>query len=168
MTLKRGGRVGRRMIAMKRILPLCLLLASTTVFAQEFGRASGGDISMITKGPTVFSGSLGASFGVGGGRSYMGSAGGAIVKDKMWFFGSAEVLQPQRISSVFAPQLSLGQAVGGSVNSQIGDRNSLGASFRSAQPSFNAGLPSNFLSLRYTGMLSPSSFVTVSASSTKQ
>lgn len=138
------------MDAMKRILPLCLLLVSTTAFAQEFGRASGGDLSMLTKGPSMFSGSLSASWGFGSGKGYAGTAGGTLLKDRMWFFGTAEHLQPTRFSTTL-PQISLGNAIGASLNTQLGDRNAFGASFR------QTSIPSNFLSLRYTGMISSSS-----------
>ena len=108
---------------------------------------------MVTKGPSMFSGSLSASWGFGSGRGYAGTAGGTLLKDRMWFFGTAEKLQPTRIS--------LGNAIGATLNTQVGDRNAFGASFR------QTNIPSNFLSLRYTGMISPSSYVTVSASQSK-
>ena len=166
MRPKRAARVGRRMVVMKRLLPV-LLLISSSAFAQEYGRASGGDLSMLTKSPAMFRGSLGASFGMGGAKGYLGTASGTLMKDRMWFFGAAEHLQAPRISTTL-PQISLGNAVSASLNTQIGDRNTLGASFRSTTPAFNGALPSNFLSLRYTGMISSSSVVTISASQTRR
>lgn len=134
---------------MKRLLPLFVLLVSGSAFAQEFGRASGGDLSMMTKSPSRFSGTLAASFGFGSG--YGGTVSGTVLKDRMWVFGSAEQLKAPR----FAPAPSLNVS-----------------SFKvSAQPSGRVSadfaVPSNFLSLRSTLLLSPSSYISVSASQTK-
>ena len=70
---------------MKRVLALVFLIAPA-VFAQEFGRASAGTLDMTSKQPMPFSGSL--SFNSS--RGLGGTFGGTVVKDRVWFFGSAE------------------------------------------------------------------------------
>jgi hypothetical protein len=149
---------------MKQVALAIALLLSLPAVAQEFGRASGGELSLMTKSPSGFSGSLGASYSLGR-KGYGGSVSGSMFKDRLWFFGAAEQFQNPRVSTTL-PQLALNTSMNTSLNTQLGDRNTLGASFRT-MPSFNTTIPSTFLSLRYTGMLSSSSYVTFSAAQTK-
>src|SRR5205809_4668238 len=90
-----------RMHGMKRsLIAVLLTLAGGVCFAQssdEFGRASAGLIELSTKGPQRFSG----SFGLTTSRGFGATLGGAIVKDRLWFFGTAE--RDQRRVSV--PQI---------------------------------------------------------------
>ena len=66
--------------------------ASAPVSA-EFGRASGGAIDVMTKGPSRISGTLSFTHSAGlfGGARYEGSLGGTIVPDRLWFFSAASV-----------------------------------------------------------------------------
>jgi hypothetical protein len=121
---------------MKRVLALVILL-TPAAFAQtaEFGRASSGMLDMTAKQTMPFSGSLSftSSRGLGG------TFGGTVVKDRVWFFGSAE-----RNKSFVATALP------------------------TAKSEFNvSALPKSFLSLHSTSVLSPNSFVTVDVSQTR-
>ena len=61
----------------------------------EFGRASGGELVMTPKGAAPFSGSLelslssGGGFGRGSSPGYGLTAGGTLIQDRLWVFGSA-------------------------------------------------------------------------------
>jgi hypothetical protein len=145
-------------------LSLALTFAGAA-FAQEFGRASGGELEVGIKTPSKLSGSLSIELpflSSNGGKRGGATFGGALVKDRLWFFGSAE----QMTSPRFSP------AAGGfdtNLSAQLGDRQSLGAALRSgrdlavAQPSTPLlTTPSSFLSLRYTGIVSSNSFFTAS------
>lgn len=63
-------------------------LFAVAVFAQEYGRASGGDIDLITRHSQPFSGSLG--FTAGAGKGFDLSLGGTLVKDRVWFFATGQ------------------------------------------------------------------------------
>jgi hypothetical protein len=131
------------------LLALALMsFGAAAAFAQssaEFGRASGGQLDLAIKAPSQFSGSLGLRIGRGDGLSgYGGTFGGTLVKDRMWFFAAAEHNQARLPSTVISIP-------------NLGDRNNL-ASFHAQS---NA-----FLSLRYTGIVSSSTFVTATASQT--
>jgi hypothetical protein len=73
---------------------LCLLLIATAVFAQsaEYGRAGSDEIALPFKKSGSFSGSFGLSTSNGGlaGKSFGGTIGGALVADKLWFFGTMQ------------------------------------------------------------------------------
>ena len=119
---------------MKRALLLVLFIAPAA-FAQEFGRASAGILDMTSKQSMPFSGSL--SFNSS--RGLGGTFGGTVVKDRVWFFGSAE-----RTKSFVATALP------------------------TAKTDFNvSALPKSFLSLHSTSVLTPSSFVTIDVSQTR-
>lgn len=110
-------------------------LFAVAVFAQEFGRATGGNIDLITKHTQPFSGSLALSAGTG--RGFDLGLGGTLVKDRVWFFATAE----RKSARMFT---------------QLGDNQSVTASA--------VALPSSFLSLHYTGIVSNNMFVTASFS----
>ena len=156
-------------------------LLAATVMAQElstppasfaeFGRASGGEIQSMIKRPSQFSGSFGltsgrssASLG-GSGKTYGATLGGTLLKDRIWFFGTAERTAGLRID----PALSLSAGRGpatfgyGTMSAQLGDRQSLFAS-TGREASLPATLPASFLSLHYTGIVSSNMFFTARVS----
>jgi hypothetical protein len=116
---------------MKRLLAVIFLI-TPAVFAQEFGRASAGILDMTSKQPMPFSGSL--SFNSS--RGLGGTFGGTVVKDRVWFFASAE-----RTKSFVATALP-------TTKSDINV----------------SALPKSFLSLHSTSVLSTNSFVTFDVS----
>jgi len=148
-------------------------VAQTSDTTSEFGRASGGAIDVITKAPHQFSGSLSFtnSSGAYRGRSYDGSAGGALLNDRVWFFAAASVLPNVRFGS-FDTNASRTNAIDAKATAQPIDSTTLMAAFRRAgTPSFtvsdqptNRSLPSSFLSLRSTTMLSDKMVFDVSVS----
>lgn len=154
---------------------------ASAVPLAEYGRAYGGEIRILTKNATNrLSGSLGLTmstsaglFGTGGngtGRGYDASVGGTIIDDRAWFFAST-----QRHESTLASQFGAipangdSRAIDAKLTAQLGERNSLVSSFRTARdsaaatPAFTAA-PSSFLSLHYTGIVSSNMFFTASVS----
>lgn len=133
------------MARMKRAALLFVLsqLLAVAIFAQEYGRASGGDIDLITRHPQPFSGSLGLTAGAGKGFDL--SLGGTLVKDRVWFFATGE-RNPR--------------STGAKLNAQLGPRQNVTASY--------GALPSSFLSLHYTGIVSSNMFVTGSFTELKR
>ena len=75
------------MVTLRAATALLLVLTASALFAQsaEFGRGTGTEIVGTTKGPARLSGSLSLSTGPGYGMT----AGGTLVQDRLWFFGSA-------------------------------------------------------------------------------
>jgi len=127
-------------------LALLLLFVAGSAVAQEFGRADGGDLQLPVKQPGGFSGSLGLSFSNGpfGSKQFGGTLGGALIADKLWFFATGE--RNRQYASV-TPQLN--------------DRQFLAAAAGTGREQTPAlTLPSSFLSMRYTGMLSSNSYFT--------
>jgi hypothetical protein len=120
-----------------------LTLVAGTALAQEFGRASGGELNVLTKQPSEFSGSLGLSrSSLFGGRGYEGTLGGSLLKDKMWFFGSG--LRTDAPATVNRFNIVLPRA---------------------AAPTLTyAPTPSWFGNVKSTNIISPSSFFTVNVS----
>ena len=146
-------------------IALVLTLAAGAALAQEYGRASGGQLDLITKQPSQFSGSLGMTRSRSSlfGNSFNGfgaTAGGTLVSDRLWFFGSL-----QRNDAL--------PASAGSVkfNANLGDRQTLSAMWDglSARPDGlrtrpTLATPAWFGTMHYTGIISPSSFFTASVS----
>lgn len=144
-------------------MALALAVSQLVAFAAlaqsaEFGRASGGEISVITKQPRRLSGSLGfsQSSGAARGQGYNATVGGSALDERLWFFASAAALPALQFASNY-------QAVDAKVTAQPVDWSSISASFSEGrQPIGNAlqmqngTLPSSFLSLRSTSMLSDS------------
>ena len=147
------------------VLFLSLVLA-VGAFAQsvggapeaEYGRVTGGEINLMVKNPQPLSGSI---FLIGsqgsGGRGYGATLGGTIVPDKVWFFGSV--------------QQSVSRGLDTKLTGQLGDRQNLTASFATSKqttatpaPVLNTQIPSSFLTLHYTGIVSDNMFVTASFS----
>ena len=173
--------VSKRALA---VLLFSLVLASGVVaqsaVSSEFGRASGGEIGAIAKHRSGLSGSLGITssqsmlpFGSGGSsaKRYGATLGGTVVKDRIWFFASAEqsdALFGSRFSPVTPantpPDDAMSRSIDASLGMQMGSRQNLAAMFASrrgfdATPALN---PSSFLSLHYTGIVSPNMFFTSS------
>lgn len=130
----------------------------------EFGHASGGEINATPRATNEFSFSLGMSMSRGSsssllpgvsGRQYTASGGGAIVPDRLWFFGSGQFANNVQFASpAIAPRFTNADIA--KVSAQVSDRQ--------AVTGFATTLPSSFQSLHFTGMLSNSSFFTVNAS----
>lgn len=147
---------------MKPAVVALLLIATfaTAALAQEFGRVSGGEVDLAVKSPSKLSGSLemGLPFFSGNGsRRYEASIGGTLLKDRLWFFGTAQ----QMDLSGFDAKL----------NAAVGERQSLDAALHSARPANNTStatpnltVPSSFLSLHYAGIISSNSFFTATFS----
>ena len=141
-------------------IALVLTLAAGAALAQEYGRASGGQLDLITKQPSQFSGSLGMTRSRSSlfGNSFNGfgaTAGGTLVSDRLWFFGSL-----QRNDAL--------PASAGSVkfNANLGDRQTLSAIAAGSKVSspILSATPAWFGTMHYTGIISPSSFFTASVS----
>ena len=136
------------MIARRLALALSLTMIAGAAFAQsadEFGRASAGLIELSTKSPSRFDGSLSATTSRGFGASF----GGPVVKDRMWFFGTAQRMPTTQITQVQT-----------NWQAALGDRNAF-----TATTSRSTTIPSSFLSLHYTGIVSSNMFFTAKVSS---
>jgi hypothetical protein len=151
------------------LLVIVAQLLALAAFAQtdEFGRAAGGSIDAITKAPKQFSGSLGLTHSSRG-QGYDGSLGGELLEDRIWFFAAASVLPNIQFST---PDLA---AFDAKATAQPVDWTSVTASFsRLQQPvlgttaftPIDGSVPSSFLSLRSTSVLSDR--MTLSLSFTK-
>jgi hypothetical protein len=143
---------------MTRYLALSLLLA-TTALAQEY-TTSGGDVRLVTKHATS---AMSGSFTLGT-NLLTGSYGGALVPDRVWFFGSAMRDKSNLLTSQYgAPPASL-RGFDAKTTAQLGDRQSLVAAFNSAASSATAVTPrlnTSLFDMHYSMMVSPSSFFTV-------
>jgi hypothetical protein len=158
-------------------LAIAALLVAQGLLAQtaEFDRVSGGEIAVVTKEARKLSGTLGMSSsrsdaGFGSLKGFEGTLGGTIVDDRLWFFAAASRSESLRfISSVSeVAQPALTNAVDAKVMTQLGSRQDLSASFSSGRelvatsPVTMGAVPSTFLSLRYTGIVSSNMFFNVS------
>lgn len=148
----------RTLLAFAIIQFLAITALAQTAPAAEFGRASGGQIDTVVKTPRPFSGTLSLTRGTGlfGGQRYDGSLGGELVRDRMWFFASAAVTPRVQMANVTAQPV---------------DWSAVTASFRTAAPQITTttttpygALPSSFLSLRSTNVLSDRMTLDVSIS----
>jgi len=145
-------------------------LAAGVALAQEYGRGSGGQLSLFTKQPNSLSGSLGISlsrsalFGSSL-KGYEGTLGGTIVADRLWFFGSVQRNDALRFASAL-PQVATAPATYGKLDAHLGDRQSLSAISARTQISTAtlSTVPASFLSMHYTGIISSNSFFTASVS----
>lgn len=171
---------GRAVTALLVVQWLALSLCAQQ--SGEYGRASSEEIVMTTKSPARLSGSLEVSQSTGGdllGRdsnAYGLTAGGTLLRDRLWFFasGSKQTASPARWSSLQLPENAASDAIGARVNGQLTASQNFSAYFAAARrpelvtsPSstFAAVVPSTFLSLRYTGVVSPNMFFTASVTS---
>lgn len=152
-------------------LALALQLVTLAAFAQtaaEFGRASAGEISLLPKASKTLSGTLGMNLTedvFGNRRGYELSAGGTLLKDRLWFFAAG---MQQETPSMVLPNVDLASAAGiAQVRGQLGDAHDFSfASERVADaPLATPQLtPSTFLSLRYTGIVTDNMFFTATYS----
>lgn len=140
--------------------------------SAEFGRATGGEIVLTPKSSAPFSGSVSLSmstgndiFGRGSSPAYGVTAGGTLIQDRLWFFGSAwrQDASQVRFADMELPENVTTGAIGARINGQIAGNQDFSAFFEAARqpevsmtaPSRFAGIaPSTFLSLRYTGIVS--------------
>lgn len=149
-------------------LSFCLVFAAGA-FAQEYGRTSGGDLELITKGAKPLSGSI--SLGQGSGmKLFSGSVGGTLVADRIWFFASAAKSQ-HTISNQFsnlALPAAASSAASAKVNALLGDRQTLAAAFSSTRTDVplatDTRLSAVNFDMHYTGIVSPNAFFSVSVS----
>ena len=111
-----------------------LALGAAAQSSAEFGRATGGSISGITKAPSQLSGSLSLSHATGG-TGYGGTLGGEILEDRLWFFAGASFLPAIDVKAIAQPV----------------DWTVVTASV--TKPN-DVALPESFLSLRSTSVLS--------------
>ncbi len=131
---------------------LSLILAASA-FAQstnEFGRASAGELDFVTKHPNRLSGSF--DLGFGSGKIFGTTLGGTLLKDRMWFFASVEKSDP-----VFAAARLNTTA---KMSTNLDERQNLTVN----GSKLSMPLPSSFLSLHYTGVVSSNMFFSVTAS----
>ena len=156
------------------------MMAQSASSSSEFGRASGGELSLITKHAGRLSGSLGIStgsgllFGSGGRRGYDASLGGTVVQDRIWFFASAQQSDALFGTRLAAPlpqnagsQDAVSRAIDAKLAMQLGSRQNLAATFattRGAEPLAVLSNPASFLSLHYTGIVSDHMFFSTSFS----
>ena len=138
------------------------LLVAGAAFAQSPElSASGGELTLLTKHPSGFSGSFSLSAGQSGSQGGDATLGGTVVPDRVWFFASAD----KNRSPLFVSQIS--RAIDAKLASQIGDRQTLAARFSATRPQAGSSVtmfPSSFLSLHYTGILSSNNFISGSVS----
>ncbi len=146
---------------MKRATFLAVLLFTTAAFAQE------ATLDMRPKHSSSLDGSLGITKGHGTGFDM--TLGGTAVKDRVWFFASAERAEPLFASA--APVTSSVRAIDAKAIANIGDRQNLAATFASTTaPSLAQPLtvPSTFLSMHYTATVTSSSFFTMDFSESRR
>lgn len=123
-------------------------------------RASGGQIELLGKNSDRWSGSLGISasrsqlpFTAGMARGYNGSLGGTLIPDRLWFFASAERVQPMFSQTPYA-SVPVIRGFHSNAAAQIGP-----------QQNFFARIdPSTFMTMHYTGAVSSNSFFTATVS----
>ena len=152
---------------MKRAFVALSFFVAVAALAQdpaEFGRASAGTIEGMVKRSSGLSGSLSLSMSQGRGPGYSGTFGGTLVPDKAWFFASAMRTPSITQTFGFVPTTTLtpARAIDANAIAQVGDRQSLNASFGTMTT-----LPKTFLSMHYTGIISPNAFFSASVSQTK-
>lgn len=165
------------MLSRRSLLALVLVqLIAFAVSAQqaaEFGRATGGELVLTPKNSAPLSGSLELSlssgndvFGRGSSPAYGVTAGGTLLQDRLWFFGSAthQEASASRYGNLGLPENTATGAIGGRINGQLGAKQDFSAFFETARRPelsmtsdgsvFGSITPSSFLALRYNGMVS--------------
>jgi hypothetical protein len=165
------------MVSRRAVVALVLVqLIAFAVSAQqaaEFGRATGGELVLTPKNSAPLSGSLELSltsgndvFGRNGSPAYGVTAGGTLLQDRLWFFGSAsrQEVSASRYGNLELPDNTATGAIGGRINGQLGAKQDFSAFFETARrPELSmstsgdvfAGItPSSFLALRYDGLVS--------------
>jgi hypothetical protein len=132
------------------------LFVAAAAPAQEFARATGGQIEAMVKGSAPVSGSLEVSSR----GDYGATFGGNLLSDRLHFFGAASVMPELRLSdSANFRDLKL--------SANLNDRSYMsGAAGSSEFTTPNLTMPSSFLTMRYDVNLS--STVLFSASFLRQ
>jgi len=155
-----------------------LLFAQLIPFAlsaqqsAEFGRATGGELLLTRKGSAPLSGSLEISLR-GSSPAYGMTAGGTLIQDRLWFFASGwrQEWSPSPFAGMDLPENATTRAIGARVNGQVAGSHDFSAFFDAARrpelstigaSSFAGSVPSSFLSLRYTGIVSSNMFFSAS------
>lgn len=179
MTVRMDAMASRRAWTAFLFVQLIVLAASAQQSA-EFGRATSGTMVMTPKGSSSFSGSLELSrssgsdaFGLGSSAAYGITAGGALIQDRLWFFGAASMQETSqaRFAEIELPENATTGAIGARVNGRISGGQDFSSFFEAARrpalstsaPAAFAGItPSSFLSLRYTGIVSSSTLFNAS------
>lgn len=166
---------------LSRRIIIALVVAQLIAFAAfaqesaELGRASGGELVLAPKGSSQFSGSLQLSLSSAGGLlgrgtspGYGGTAGGALIQDRLWFFADVS-RQPSTARQFASPANATTSAVGTRVDGQLAANHGFSAFFQAARSPqlstaaaspFSGVTPSSFLSLHYTGIISSNMFFT--------
>ena len=141
----------------KRALPVLVLslLVAGAAMAQEYGRTSGGQIEGITKQPSQLSASLGATFSTF--RGYEATLGGTLLKDRIWFFGSA--FQQNGSAMPVIQQKTLERLTMGKAIAQVTPAQTLDVSAFADQ--------TKFLTMHYTGIITSNMFVTATITQSK-
>lgn len=152
------------MISMRALAALFLVpflaaaaLAQEAASPSEFGRAGGGEIAMLVKQPGAYSGSFGFTMSSSdfASKQFTGALGGTLVADRLWFFATGQRDNGRQLAA----------AADGKLLAQLGDRQTLAAAAgtgRGWAGMTAVTIPSSFLSLRYTGIVSSNSFFTAS------
>jgi hypothetical protein len=156
-------------------LVLAQLIAFAAVAQQsaEFGRASGGEVVLTPKGSAPLSGSLTLSASSASDVFGAMTAGGTLVQDRLWFFASASRQQTSatRFDGLELPENATTSALDAKAIGQLTDSQDFSAIFQNArqpEPFTNgATVPSSFLSLRYTGIVSSNMFFNASFTRSK-
>jgi hypothetical protein len=169
------------MVARRVVTALFLVqMIASAVSAQEYGSASAGEIVLKPKGAAPISGSIGVSLSSGNdvlGRSsspeYGLTLGGTLVQDRLWFFasGARQEASQSRFRDLELPRNATAGAISARVNGQLTGAQDFSAFFESARrpelsttgaTSFNAIVPTSFLSLHYDGVLSSNTLFSAS------
>ncbi len=166
----------RRAVTAALVLALMIAFTVSAQQSAEFGRASAGEIVLRPKSSAPLSGSLELLLPAGGSPGYGATAGGTLIQDRLWFFASAshqEMSSSSRFTDLALPENLTSSAAGGRVNGQLGGAHDFSAFFEAAKrpqlsttatasSSFAGAVPSSFLSLRYTGVVSSNTFFSAS------
>lgn len=150
-------------------------VASPVAAPDEFGRVSGGELDVIAKHSSHFSGSFGVMSSTsqypfsGSTHGYQATFGGTAVKDRVWFFAAAE--QSPSIVSRFSTALpqnaaAFSRGFDAKASAQLTAGSNLSGSLSKSSISTGTALtvapsPSNFFSMHFTGMPSANSFFSV-------
>ena len=136
-----------------------------TAASSEYGRAGDDEVILLFKQSNPISGSFGVTMSKSdfGSKAFTGTAGGALLADRLWFFAAGQRAEQRQFASTF-PQLPAPAALAdGKLVANIGSQQVLTAAAGAAKDVVGITpitLPSSFLSLHYTGVLSSNSFFT--------
>lgn len=143
---------------MTRYFAIVLLLA-TAATAQEYS-TSGGQVTMLTKHATN---AMSGSFTLGT-NLLSTNYGGALVPDRVWFFGSAMREKSNFLTSQYGTPAAPVRGLDAKTTANLGDRQSLVAAFTSAASSATPLAPrlsTSMFDMHYSMAISPSAFFTV-------